>query len=195
MYSFLWFQKNLIVNLWLLTLEVTVSIRVLMLGTWYLIRTFLAFWVFVGSLLIFEGPYFHYFDFIHAKNVIFAGIGSGLYCWQILVFTHAYALMSIHRSFGPYFGCWWSLLGPYFTKKWVLKALESLLVLKAVGNIFASIINDRVFREHIIICLWFVKSISNIHNVSMYVKSLCIFNTVHGIWDITQYFSNFSSSV
>ena len=43
--------------------------RVLILRTWSLIRTFLAFWVLIGSLFIFQGPYFHYFGFIHAKNV------------------------------------------------------------------------------------------------------------------------------
>ena len=47
----------------------TVSKRVLILGTWSLIRTFLAFWVLNGSLFIFQGPYFHCFSFIHAKNV------------------------------------------------------------------------------------------------------------------------------
>ena len=26
-------------------------------------------WVLIGSLFIFQGPYFHYFGFIHAKNV------------------------------------------------------------------------------------------------------------------------------
>ena len=53
----------------------TVSKRVLILRTWSLIRNFMAFWV-----LIFQGPYFHYLVFIHTKNVIFAGIGSGLLC-------------------------------------------------------------------------------------------------------------------
>ena len=33
-------------------------------------------------------------------------------------FPHAYALNFINCCFGPYFGCWGSLLGPYFTK-WV----------------------------------------------------------------------------
>ena len=47
----------------------TVSKRVLILRTWSLIRTFLTFWVLIGSLFIFQGPYFHYFGFIHAKNV------------------------------------------------------------------------------------------------------------------------------
>ena len=46
-----------------------VSKRVLDLRTWSLIRTFLAFWVLNGSLFIFQGPYFHCFGFIHAKNV------------------------------------------------------------------------------------------------------------------------------
>ena len=47
----------------------TVSKRVLILRTGSLIRTFLAFWVLNGSLFIFQGPYFHFFGFIHAKNV------------------------------------------------------------------------------------------------------------------------------
>ena len=47
----------------------TVSKRVLILRTWSLIRTFLAFSVLNGSLFIFQGPYFHCFGFIHAKNV------------------------------------------------------------------------------------------------------------------------------
>ena len=34
-----------------------------------LIRTFLAFWVPIGSLFTFQGPYFQCFGFIHAKNV------------------------------------------------------------------------------------------------------------------------------
>ena len=34
-----------------------------------LIRTFLAFWVPIGSLFIFQGPYFQCFGLIHAKNV------------------------------------------------------------------------------------------------------------------------------
>ena len=47
----------------------TVSKRVLILRTWSLIRSFLAFWVLNGSLFIFQGPYFHCFGFTHAKNV------------------------------------------------------------------------------------------------------------------------------
>ena len=34
-----------------------------------LIRTFLAFWVPIGSFFIFQGPYFQCFGFIHAKKV------------------------------------------------------------------------------------------------------------------------------
>ena len=50
-------------------LDSTVSKRVLILRTRSLIRTFLAFWVLIGSLFILQGPYFHCFGFIHAKNV------------------------------------------------------------------------------------------------------------------------------
>ena len=32
-------------------------------------RTFLSFWVLNGSLFTVQGPYFHFFGFIHAKNV------------------------------------------------------------------------------------------------------------------------------
>ena len=114
----------------------TVSERVLILRTWSLIRTFLAFWVLIGSLFIFQGPYFHYFGFIHVNCLIFAGIGSGLHCWQILIFTYAYALIFIHRR------SFWVLIlaagGPY----WVLISQEngSLLgpYLKAGGSLSIS---------------------------------------------------------
>ena len=35
---------------------------------------------------------------------------------RILIFSYAYALNFINRCFVPYFGCWGSLLGPYFKK-------------------------------------------------------------------------------
>ena len=143
----------------------TASKRVLILRTWSLIRTFLAFWVLNGSLFIFQGPYFHYFGFIHAKNVnsvcmytnwdcikaymlpinhckciinscslkpsfahenclIFAGIGSGLHCYQFFIFTYAYALIFIHRCFGSLFWLLGVLIRSLFHKKrgpyWVL---------------------------------------------------------------------------
>ena len=50
-------------------LACTVSKRVLILRTWSLIRTFFVFWVLNGSLFIFQGPYYHFFGFIHTKNV------------------------------------------------------------------------------------------------------------------------------
>ena len=56
----------------------------------------------------------------------FAGIGSGLHYWRILIFTYAYALIFIHRNFGSLFWLLGGLLGPYF------KAWGSLLVLEAV---------------------------------------------------------------
>ena len=100
----------------------TVPKRVLIL------RTFLAFWVLIGSFFIFQGPYFHYFGFIHAKNVnsvcMYTTIGSGLHCWQILIFTYAYALIFIHRRFGSLFWLLGVLIGSLFHKKmgpyWVL---------------------------------------------------------------------------
>ena len=102
----------------------TVSKKVLILRTWSLIRTFLGFWVLIGSLFIFQGPYFHDFGFIHAYCLIFAVIGSGLHCWQILIFTYAYALIFIHRRFGSLFWLLRFLIGSLFHKKmgpyWVL---------------------------------------------------------------------------
>ena len=52
--------------------KTTVSKRVLILRTWSLFRTFLAFWVLNGSLFIFQGPYFHCFSFIHAQECQFS---------------------------------------------------------------------------------------------------------------------------
>ena len=114
----------------------TVSKRVLILRTWSLIRTFLAFWVLIGSLFIFQGPYFHYFGFIHAKNVNSVCIGSGLHCWQILIFTYAYALIFIHRRFGSLFWLLGVLIGSLFHKKWVLigSLSQSLGVLISFGD-------------------------------------------------------------
>ena len=108
-------------------INTTVPKRVLIFRTWSFIRTFLTFWVLIGSLFIFQCPSFHYFGFIHAKNVncfIFAGIGSGFHCWQILIFTYAYALIFIHRRFGSLFWLLGVLIGSLFPKKmgpyWVL---------------------------------------------------------------------------
>ena len=56
---------GLLLEIWFLLS--TASKRVLILRTWSLIRTFLAFWVLIGSLFIFQGRYFHYFGFIQAK--------------------------------------------------------------------------------------------------------------------------------
>ena len=47
-------------------MERAVSKRVLILRSWSLIRTFLAFGVLI---FIYQGPYFRYFGFIDAKNV------------------------------------------------------------------------------------------------------------------------------
>ena len=62
--------------------------------------------------------------FIHVNCLIFAGIGSGLHCWQILIFTYAYALIFIHRRFGSLFWLLGVLIGSLFHKKmgpyWVL---------------------------------------------------------------------------
>ena len=74
-----------------------------------------------GSLFIFQGPYFHFFGLIHAKNVN-SGLhvynnGSGLNCWQILIFTYVYALIFIHRRFGSLFWLLRVLFGSLFHKK------------------------------------------------------------------------------
>ena len=88
--------------------------------------------------MAFQGPYFHYFGFIHAKNVnflIFAGIGSGLHSWQILIFIYAYALIFIHRHFGSLFWLLWVPIGSLFHRKMgpYLKAWGFLLVLETVS--------------------------------------------------------------
>ena len=46
--------------------------------------------------------------------------GSGLNCWQILIFTSAYALIFRHRRFGSLFWLLWVLIRSLFHKKWVL---------------------------------------------------------------------------
>ena len=73
-------------------------------------------------------------SFAHENCLIFAGIGSGLHCWQILIFTYAYALIFIHRRFGSLFWLLGVLIGSLFHKKMgpYLKAWGSLLVLEAV---------------------------------------------------------------
>ena len=77
-------------------IKYTASKRVLILRTWSwsLIRTFLAFWVLIYIL----GSLFSLFWFHSRKECqfslhvyIFASIGSGLHCWQILILTYAYA--------------------------------------------------------------------------------------------------------
>ena len=72
--------------------------------------------------------YSHFIFWFHSRKefqftlhvYIFAGIGSGLHCWQILIFTHAYVLtVNFHTS-----SCWVLILaaeGPY----WVLHFTEN----------------------------------------------------------------------
>ena len=74
------------------------------------------------------GPYLYFRVLIFTilasftqRMSIFAGIGSGLHCWQILIFTYAYALIFIHRRFGSLFwllgvliGSLFIFQGPYF---------------------------------------------------------------------------------
>ena len=114
----------------------TVPKRVLILRTWSLIRTFLAFWV----LIYISGSLFSLF-WLHSRkecqfSLQFAGIGSGLHCWQILIFTYAYALIFIHRRFGSLFWLLGVLIGSLFHKKWVLigSLSQSLGVLISFGD-------------------------------------------------------------
>ena len=58
--------------------------------------------------------------FAHENCLIFAGIGSGLHCYQILIFTYAYALIFIHRCFGSLFWLLGVLIRSLFHKKGVL---------------------------------------------------------------------------
>ena len=51
---------------------------------------------------------------------------------------------------GPYFGCWGSLLGPYFIKKWILigSLSQSLGVLNSFGgNVIAYDIEPCCFHQ------------------------------------------------
>ena len=63
-------------------------------------------------------------SFAHENCLIFAGIGSGLHCYQFLIFTYAYALIFIHRCFGSLFWLLGVLIRSLFHKKrgpyWVL---------------------------------------------------------------------------
>ena len=92
-------------------------------------------------LIYISGSIFSLFRLRSRKESLFSlheyHNGSGLHCWQTLIFTYAYALIFINRRFGSLFwllgGPYWalisqkngSLLGPY------LKAWGSLLVLEA----------------------------------------------------------------
>ena len=59
-------------------------------------------------------------SFAHENCLIFAGIGSGLHCYQFLIFTYAYALIFIHRCFGSLFWLLGVLIRSLFHKKGVL---------------------------------------------------------------------------
>ena len=59
-------------------------------------------------------------SFAHENCLIFAGIGSGLHCYQFLIFTYAYALIFIHRCFGSLFWLLGVLIRSLFHKKVVL---------------------------------------------------------------------------
>ena len=73
-------------------------------------------------------------SFAHENCLIFAGIGSGLHCYQFFYFYLCFALIFIHRCFGSLFWLLGVLIGSLFHKKIgpYLKAWGSLLVLETV---------------------------------------------------------------
>ena len=56
-------------------------------------------------------------SFAHENCLIFAGIGSGLHCYQFFIFTYAYALIFIHPCFGSLFWLLGGLIRSLFHKK------------------------------------------------------------------------------
>ena len=108
---------GLLLEIWFLLS--TASKRVLILRTWSLIRTFLAFWV----LICISGSLFSLFWLHSRKECQFSlhvyNNASGLNCWQMLIFTYVYALIFIHRRFGSLFWLLRVLIGSLFHKKWV----------------------------------------------------------------------------
>jgi len=56
-------------------------------------------------------------SFAHENCLIFAGIGSGLHCYQFFIFTYAYALIFIHPCFGSLFWLLGVLIRSLFHKK------------------------------------------------------------------------------
>ena len=136
---------------YIIWLHTTAPKRVPFWGNRVPIWTFFTFGIPRESLFIFQGPYFQCFGFIYAKNVnsvcmyttmsyldlsvmsndlhwyytcMLWNYASGLHCWQIFIFTYAYALIFIHRRFGSLFWLLGVLIGSLFHKKmgpyWVL---------------------------------------------------------------------------
>ena len=113
------------------------------LRTGILIWTFLTFWVLIGSLFIFQGPYFQCFGFIHVKNVNFfkntatrkhvfinhwsviwwVKCGIVIYVISEIVIFGAFLYflcLRVNFLYLPFLGHLFflgSLLGPYFIKK------------------------------------------------------------------------------
>ena len=112
--------------------DCTVSKRVLILRTWSLIRAFLAFWV----LIYISGSLFSLFWFHPRKECQFSLAWFRSTLLANFDFTYAYALIFMNRHFGSLFWLLRSLLGPYFTKKWVLigSLSQSLGVLTSFGG-------------------------------------------------------------
>ena len=117
--------------------DCTVSKRVLILRTWSLIRAFLAFWV----LIYVSGSLFSLLWFHSHKECRFSLCRH--WFWSTLLanfdFTYAYALIFMNRHFGSLFWLLGSLLGPYFTKKWVLigslsQSMGVLISFRGSGN-------------------------------------------------------------
>ena len=74
----------------------------------------------------------------------FAGIGSGLHCWQILNFTYAYALIFIHRRFGSLFWLLGVLIGSLSQSLGVLISFggSGLVVLTWIFSFKLSSVSD-----------------------------------------------------
>ena len=115
----------------------TVSKRVLILRTWSLFRTFLAFWVLYGSLFIFQGPYFHYFSSFTQRMPIQSACIQQWFRFKLLANFDFHLCLRFDFHTLSFWVLILAALGPY----WVLisqkngslpQSLGSLLVLEAV---------------------------------------------------------------
>ena len=76
----------------------------------------MAFWVLIGSLFIFQGPYFHYFGFIQAKNVNLVCMYTTMVPVQLLANYDFYLCLRINVHTSLFWVLILTALGPY----WVL---------------------------------------------------------------------------